>query len=139
MCIRDSPHSDGLTFVVEERRAVLQSKRLREQRVVSKLWVQIKRQVRAVERQVVFKRELDFAPDRADQRLHAAPIKTVMYEQKRRAALPGLGDDGLARVHGGGELRHRAAILDLQPIPRARIVRDLARAQMAVEISGERG
>ncbi len=132
-----APHADGRAQVLAPRAADTHAEEARQLRVVPHLRVHVQRQVRAVHGDPAAHQRRDLAPPAPRERGARPPEEPVMDEQQIGVLPRRLPDHRLARIH-----RHRHAadlpvVLDLESVHRLRVVRDIAHAQVAVEIGDE--
>src|SRR6266550_2124947 len=85
--------TDWLTFFFQKWLRGFQSKRGDEVCVVANFRMNVQRKMRAVERDVFFKGELQLPAQRACHRLQARPEQTVMHDQKVDIFLCSLGEN----------------------------------------------
>ena len=62
------------------------------------------------------------------------PKQTVMHHQQIRPGLHRQPRGGQARIHRGGNPRHPAPVLHLQPVGGSVIIADFCKAQLAVAV-----
>jgi len=99
--------------------------------------VQVKRQVRAVERDVVTDQASDAAVGGPGEGLAAAPKQPVMDEQERHALLGGEPHRRLAQVDGRADPRHGPGVRHLEAVERPGIVGDRGDPQIGVQVGHE--
>src|ERR1700736_7035706 len=83
--------SNQLPFLFEERLRRFESKSSSKLRVIAYIGVNVERQMRAVERDVVFKSDFQLPTQTAGNWLQSWPQQTVMHNQKVDLLFSGLG------------------------------------------------
>ena len=136
-----APDADRHALVVAEPALDREPEPLGEDHVVAHGRVEVERNVRGVERDVVLEQRRDPAIAPAGQRDVAVPEQSVVHQQERRGtpARPALGDHAVDRrlrgVHRGHDAADQPAVLDLEAVDGVALVRDLADAQVLVQIA----
>src|SRR6266404_3898340 len=123
-----SPHS--------KRRS---KKRGDELRVVANFRMDIQGKMRAVERDIIFKGELQLPAKRASHRLQARPEQTVVDDQKIDSFLCGLGQNARGNVDCRADSRNSAGIFNLQTIKRVVPIAHVANAQKLTRVIDDLG
>ena len=130
---------DVLAVAEEERAQVLQPERGAKPRVVAQLRMRVQRQMRTVNRQIVFQQQPQQFVAPAGPWMGRRPEQPVMRDQQVRPGRDGQFHRRQARVHRGGDARDAAAVLRLQPVHRAVIVADGLRAKNPVQVTDDGG
>src|ERR1700693_506299 len=74
--------SDRLSFLLQKSLGGFQANSSRKLRVVADFGMHIERQMRAIERDIVFECDLQLAPQRTGDALQSRPEQSVMHNQK---------------------------------------------------------
>src|SRR5262249_42746051 len=99
---------DRLAFFFQKRLRRFESKRFDELRIVANFRMDIQRKVRAVERDIVFKGNLQLPAQRVSHRLQAGPEQTVMHDQKIDVCLCRLSQNARGNIDCRAEPRDSA-------------------------------
>ena len=93
--------------------------------------------MRAVERDIISKGELELPAQRVSHRLQAGPEQTVMHDQKIDFFLCGLCQNARGNIDRRAETRYASGIFNLQTIERIVPIADLLNAQETVGITND--
>jgi hypothetical protein len=131
--------SDGLSFHFQKRLGVFESQDGRELRVVAEDGMEIERQMRAVEREVVVQRTFEHSPPATGDRLQSRPEQTVMHDEKIYPALDRRVERARRSIHRRANPGHRAGIFELQTIEGIRPVFDIGDTKESVAVIHQLG
>src|SRR5262245_37797226 len=95
----------------------------------------IQREVRAVEREVVFKCEPQLPAQGTSYWLQSWPEQTVMDDQKIDVPFCGLDQNACRSVDGRADVRDPAGIFNLQTVKRIVPIAHVANAQKAIRVT----
>jgi hypothetical protein len=96
--------------------AIFESKGRSKKCVVADLWMDIQRQMGAVNRHVSLHEQAHLPVGRAGDPLRSAPEKTMVHDQKIHPSLRRLLDHGLGGIHRSADSCQTARALDLEAI-----------------------
>ena len=94
----------------------------------------VERQMRAVERDVVFECEFQLPPQCVCHWAQSRPEQTVMHDQKIDIFICGFGQDARRDIHRRANFRRAAGVFDLQTVQRIVPIADFANAQVVVGV-----
>ena len=134
-----SLHADRDAVMLAEGATLSDAQLSRQHDVVPDLGVEIERNVRAVEGDVVSDEAGDAPVGRPREGTEATPEEPVMHQQEVGPLLRRQLHGRFAQVDRSGQARHFACVLDLQAVQRLRSVRDVSNAQIAVEVPDQVG
>src|SRR6185295_10037949 len=97
-------YAHHLTFLLKKRISRSKPQSARQQRVVTQSPMNIERQMRAIQREIVLERDSQLSSQNAGNRLKALPKQTVMHDQEVDAAFCREGQGAGGSVHGGSDL-----------------------------------
>ena len=116
--------ADGLAVGQEKRFEIFQAERGAKLRVIAEFRMRVERQVRTVNRQIVFDQQPEQFVFFPRPRMRRRPEQSVMDDEQIRLGGDGEFDRGEAGIHGGGDAGDRAAIVHLQSVRRAVVIAD---------------
>ena len=123
----------------EKRAEIFQAERGAEPGVVAKLGMRVERQVRTVNRQIIFQQQPQQFVFFARPRMRRAPEQSVMHDHQVRLRRDGQLHRRQAGIHRRRDARDHAAIFDLQTIRCTVVVFDFIRAQQTVAVLDDGG
>jgi hypothetical protein len=126
--------TDALPLLFKKRLGVFKTQGAGELRVVAEDRMHIKREMRAVERNVVLEGALKHPPPTTGNWLQAGPEQAVMHNQEVHLAFDCRVDRARGCVDRSANLCYIAGIFDLQTIQRIRPVADFADPQEVVAV-----
>src|SRR5881227_3343829 len=95
----------------------------------------IEREMRAVERDVVFERKPQLSAQRASNRLQSRPEQPVMHNQQIDVSLLSLGEYARRNIDRSADARHAAGVFDLEAVQRIVPVAHFPNTQKVVSVS----
>jgi hypothetical protein len=99
----------------------------------------VERNVRSIERDVMFDECADPAGVTPDDALEPRPEESMMDQQEVGTEGSGAINSCLARIHRDGHSLDRPGVLDLQSVQGAPIICNACDVQVFIEILGQRG
>ena len=132
---RASPNH--LTFFFEKRLIRFKSECYSELRVIANLGMEIERQMRTVERDVVFKGEFQLPAQGFGHGTQARPKHSVMNYEQVSAAFRAFLQSAAGEIHRRRNFRYLAGILQLQAVERILVILNFANPQIGIAITDD--